>query len=151
MAARAQKVKIFSEQEINKSTGMKKSYQQFWNDKAEELCKSNTLKTFKPGEIQGTINVAWTLKRADILKGEVEEVNNEVATKFSTDKHLHISLQCIAQQKLEIDTFASEDLEMFVLNVFSLPLVCYHPFDDVKSLQCLTSRQTRHKSRWLTA
>lgn len=123
MAARAQKVKIFSEQEINKSTGMKKSYQQFWNDKAEELCKNNTLKTFKPGEIQGTINVAWTLKRADILKGEVEEVNNEVATKFSTDKHLHISLQCIAQQKLEIDTFASEDLEMFVLNVFSLPLV----------------------------
>lgn len=123
MAARAQKVKIFSEQEINKSTGMKKSYQQFWNDKAEELCKNNALKTFKPGEIQGTINVAWTLKRADILKGEVEEVNNEVATKLSTDKHLHISLQCIAQQKLEIDTFASEDLEMFVLNVFSLPLV----------------------------
>ena len=65
---------------------MKKSYQQFWNDKAEELCTNNALNTFKPGEIQGAINVAWTLKKADILKDKVEEVNREVATKCSTDK-----------------------------------------------------------------
>ena len=57
-AARARNVKIFKEQEINESTGMKKLYRQFWNDKAEELCRSNALKTFKPGEIQGAINVA---------------------------------------------------------------------------------------------
>ena len=44
------------------------SYRQFWNDKAEELCRSNALKTFKPGEIQGAINVAWSLKKTDIFK-----------------------------------------------------------------------------------
>lgn len=84
-AARAQNVKIFKEQEINESTGMKKLYRQFWNDKAEELCRSNALKTFKPGEIQGAINVAWSLKKTDILKDQIEEVNKEIASKCSTD------------------------------------------------------------------
>lgn len=85
-AARARKVKIFSEQEVNESTGMQKSYRQFWNDKAEELCRSNALKTFKPGEIQGAINVAWSLKKTDILKDQIEEVNKEIASKCSTDE-----------------------------------------------------------------
>ena len=78
-------MKIFKEQEINESTGMKKLYRQFWNDKAEELCRSNALKTFKPGEIQGAINVAWSLKKTDILKDQIEEVNKEIASKCSTD------------------------------------------------------------------
>jgi len=63
----------------------KKSYPQFWNDKAEELCRSNALKTFKPGEIQGAINVAWSLKERDILKDQIEKVNEEIASKCSTD------------------------------------------------------------------
>lgn len=77
---RARKVKIFSEQEINKSIGMQKSYRQFWNDKAEELCSSNALKHFKPGKIQGAINVAWSLKKTEILKEELEEINMEITT-----------------------------------------------------------------------
>ena len=79
-------MKIFSEQEVNESIGMQKSYRQFWNDKAEELCRSNALKTFKPGEIQGAINVAWSLKKTDILKDQIEEVNKEIASKCSTDE-----------------------------------------------------------------
>lgn len=51
-AARARRVKIYSKQEVDECIGMKKSYRQFWNDKAEELCRSNALKTFKPGEIK---------------------------------------------------------------------------------------------------
>lgn len=85
-AARARKVNLFSEQEVNESTGIQKSYWQFWNDKAEELCRSNALKTFKPGEIQGVINVAWSLKKTDILKDQIEEVNKEIASKCSTDE-----------------------------------------------------------------
>ena len=77
---------LFSEQEVNESTGIQKSYRQFWNDKAEELCRSNALKTFKPGEIQGVINVAWSLKKTDILKDQIEEVNKEIASKCSTDE-----------------------------------------------------------------
>ena len=84
-AARARKVKIYSKQEVDECIGMKKSYRQFWNDKAEELCRSNALKTFKPGEIQGAINVAWSLKKTDILKDQIEEVNKEIASKCSTD------------------------------------------------------------------
>ena len=84
-AARAQRVKIYSKQEVDECIGMKKSYRQFWNDKAEELCRSNALKTFKPGEIQGAINVAWSLKKTDILKDQSEKVNEEIASKCSTD------------------------------------------------------------------
>ncbi len=79
-------MKIFKEQEINESTGMKKSYRLFWNDKAEELCRSNALKTFKPEEIQGAINVAWSLKKTEILKDQIEEVSEEIASKCSTDE-----------------------------------------------------------------
>ena len=81
-AARARKVKIFSQQEIDESVGMQKSYRQFWNDKAEELCSSNALKNFKPGEIQGAINVAWTLKKTEILKEDLKEVNMEIGTMY---------------------------------------------------------------------
>lgn len=76
-------MKIFSEQEVNESTSMQKSYRQFWNDKAEELCRSNALKTFTE---PGAINVAWSLKKTDILKDQIEEVNEEIASKCSTDE-----------------------------------------------------------------
>jgi len=65
-------VKIFSDQEIDK--------RQFWNDKGEELCTSNALKNFKPGEIQGATNFSWSLKKTEILKEELKEINMEIAT-----------------------------------------------------------------------
>ena len=108
-AARARKVKIFSEQEINESTDMQKSYRQFWNDKAEELCRSNALKTFKPGEIQGAINVAWSLKKTDILKKQIEGVNKEIASKCSTDelKKFQMSKKTVEKNTERVDAAVS--------------------------------------------
>jgi len=77
-AARAGKIKIFSATEIEESTGMQKIYREFWNAKAEELCRSSALKTFKSGEIQGAINVAWTIRKTEYLKDEVEKVNQGI-------------------------------------------------------------------------
>ena len=49
---------------------MVKLYRVFWNNKAEEICSSQALKQFLPGEIQGAINVAWTIEKAKYIKRE---------------------------------------------------------------------------------
>ena len=84
-AARARKVKIFSAKEIEESKGLQKTYRQFWNDKAEELCKISSLRTFKPGEIQGAVNVAWTMKKTEYLKDELETIDKEINNKCPVD------------------------------------------------------------------
>ena len=84
-AAKARNIKIFSAREIAESSGMTKTYREFWNNKAEELCCTNVLKSFKPGEIQGAINVAWTIKKTDLLKEQMEEVNKEIVSKCPVD------------------------------------------------------------------
>ena len=76
-AARARKVKVFSESEIEGSTGLQKIYQTLWNEKAEEICSNSNLTTFKPGEIQGAINVAWTLEKTQHLKEDMEKLQEE--------------------------------------------------------------------------
>ena len=101
--------KIYSKQEVDECIGMKKSYRHFWNDKAEELCRSNALKTFKPGEIQGAINVAWSLKKTDILKDQIEEVNEEIASKCSTDilKKFQTSKKTVEKNTERVDAAVS--------------------------------------------
>ena len=65
---------------------MTRTYQEFWNNKLEEVCSTNVLKSFKPGEIQGVINVAWTIKKTDLLKEEMEEVNKQIVSKCQFDE-----------------------------------------------------------------
>ena len=64
---------------------MQKLYREFWKAKAEELCRSSALKTFKPGEIQGPINVAWTIRKTEYLKDEMEKVNLGINNKCPID------------------------------------------------------------------
>ena len=64
---------------------MQKAYREFWNNKAEELCSTSALKSFKPGEIQGAINVAWTIKKTEFLTEQKEKVNKEVVFKCPVD------------------------------------------------------------------
>lgn len=77
-SVRERKVKIFTDKEIENSTGMVNTYRKFWNLKAKEICNASHLKTFKAGEIQGAINVAWTLEKTKHLKEEAEKVKNDL-------------------------------------------------------------------------
>ena len=77
-AARDRKIKIYSHSEIANSSGMTTVYREFWNAKGEELCRSSALSNYKPGEIQGAINVAWTLEKSKLIKDEVHKVNDEI-------------------------------------------------------------------------
>ena len=73
-AARARKVKVFTESEMKRCTGIQKVYRKFWNEKAEEICSNSYLEAFKPGEIQGAINVAWSLEKTRHLKEDMKKL-----------------------------------------------------------------------------
>lgn len=77
-AARARKVKLYSDREIQGASGMVKLYRTFWNIKAEEICSSQAAKQFTQGEIQGAINVAWTIEKATHIKNEAKELEIDV-------------------------------------------------------------------------
>ena len=108
-AAKARNIKIFSAREIAESSGMTKTYREFWNNKAEELCCTNVLKSFKPGEIQGAINVAWTIKKTDLLKEQMEEVNKEIVSKCPVDlmKKFQLSKATLAKNTQRVETAAT--------------------------------------------
>ena len=71
--AAERKVKLFSTAEIARMQGLEKIRWKFWNEKAEELCRGNELKNWKPIAIHGIIYTAWTLKKTAVL---VVEANN---------------------------------------------------------------------------
>lgn len=105
-AARARKVKVFTESEIEVSTGLRKVYRRFWNDKAEEICSSRSLNKFKPGEIQGAINVAWTLEKTRHLKEEMEKVNMESGQQCQSKavlRKLQTSAKTIDKNSLRVE------------------------------------------------
>ncbi len=105
-AARARKVKIFSAEEIEDSQGLKKTYRQFWNNKAEELCKISALRTFKPGEIQGAINVAWIIKKTEYLKDELEEIDKKINDKCPVDilRKFQLSAKTLEKNRERVET-----------------------------------------------
>ena len=108
-AAKARNIKIFSAREIAESSGMTKTYREFWNNKVEELCCTNVLKSFKPGEIQGAINVAWTIKKTDLLKEQMEEVNKEIVSKCPVDlmKKFQLSKATLTKNTQRVETAAT--------------------------------------------
>lgn len=105
-AARARKVKIFSSKEIEDSKRLQKTYRQFWNNKAEELYKISALRTFKPGEIQGAVNVAWTIKKTEYLKDELEENDKEINDKCPVDilRKFQLSAKTLEKNRERVET-----------------------------------------------
>lgn len=85
---------------------MQKIYREVWNAKAEELCRSSALKTFKPGEIQGAINVAWTIRKTQYLKDEMEKVNQGINDKCPIDflKKFQLSAKTLKKNQERIET-----------------------------------------------
>ena len=57
---------------------MIKLYRTFGNNKTEEICSSQAFKQFTPGEIQGAINVAWTIEKATHMKNEAKQLELDV-------------------------------------------------------------------------
>lgn len=74
-------IHVYSAQEIEEAKGLEKSYREFWNSKATEICSHKCARS-KLGDkvaIQGAINTSWILHKTNILKLKAEELDLEVA------------------------------------------------------------------------
>lgn len=132
-APRTRKVKIYSESEIEGSTGMTQVYRRFWNKKAEEICCSHSLTSFKAGEIQGAIKVAWTLEKSNHLKWEVDEINAEIGQPCSCTvlKKLQVLAKTIKKNTRRVD----EPHESLTSKRKELTDACFKPFQVQNSSQ----------------
>ena len=74
--AKARNVKLYSDAEIQNSTGKTKEYHEFWNKKAEEICGEAEFAKFSKAAVHGVINTSWTLKKADDILNELREIGN---------------------------------------------------------------------------
>lgn len=97
--------KIYSKTEIANSSGMTKANREFWNSKGEELCRSSALRNFKPGEIHGAINVAWTIEKTKLIKSEVDKINYEINQKCPDHmlKKFQLSRGTIARNVVRVE------------------------------------------------
>ena len=72
--AKARNVKLYSDKEIQNSTGKMKEYREFWNKKVEEICSEAEFEKFSKAAVHGVINTAWTLKKADDMLSEAKDM-----------------------------------------------------------------------------
>ena len=87
------------------TTGLAQVYRRFWNRKAEEICANQSLASLKAGEIQGAINVAWTLEKTRHLRQEVEEITAEIGQSCSNavTKKLQTSAKTIEKNTRRVE------------------------------------------------
>ena len=84
----SQGIKIYTKEEIEATSGLKKMYLQFWNDKAHELCQDRSVWEKMKGNkraLMGAINCSWTIHRTEIIQLQAEEVI-EMASKAYPDE-----------------------------------------------------------------
>ena len=75
--ASARKLKIYSHNEIRISKGLERTRREFWNSKAEEICKDKALKTWPKSAMHRVIDTAWVLKETAFLTMEANRIENE--------------------------------------------------------------------------
>ena len=76
-------IHMFTLPQIQNSAGMLKEYRLFWNEKARDLCSDVTVTKEKlkdKVEIQGAINVAWTMHKSSLLQMQADEIQEEAKT-----------------------------------------------------------------------
>ena len=92
-------IKIYTKEEIEDASGMKKIYLQFWNDKANELWKDKEVREkMKDNKraFMGAINVSWTIHRTEVIHLQVEEVielAGQVYPSEATKEHVLSSIR----------------------------------------------------------
>ena len=78
--ASARKLKIYSHNEIRISKGLERIRREFWNSKAEEICKDKALTTWPKSAMHGVIDTAWVLEKTAFLIMEANRIENEKTT-----------------------------------------------------------------------
>jgi hypothetical protein len=79
-------MKIYSNSEINRSSGYERLYKIFWNKKLEEVCSDRVLVKWTKTAIEGIVATEWTLKKTPLM-------NNHAMQLLSQEYPEHIKIR----------------------------------------------------------
>ena len=83
--ARMKKLKIYTDEEINSPISeMEKKRRRFWNEKAEQVAKSQKTANLNKMAMIGIIDVAWTIRKTEFVEKTLDEQKVMVRTEFKT-------------------------------------------------------------------
>ncbi|KAJ7375631.1 hypothetical protein OS493_039976, partial [Desmophyllum pertusum] len=84
--AKMKNIKIYSEQEIESSKSeLEKKRRIFWNEKAEQLSKSQITSNLSKTTLIGIIDVSWTLRKTALIEGEARKILDDEQLLSSND------------------------------------------------------------------
>lgn len=75
-------IHVYTPAEIEQSHGLQKSFRNFWNEKAYELCSNNS-KLIDKYAIQGAIYCSWTLHKTKLLQLEAEQLKKDMESVYT--------------------------------------------------------------------
>ena len=76
--ARMKKLKIYTDEEINSPISeMEKKRRRFWNEKAEQVAKSQKTANLNKMAMIGIIDVAWTIRKTEFVEIEATKTLDE--------------------------------------------------------------------------
>ncbi|KAJ7371628.1 hypothetical protein OS493_024305 [Desmophyllum pertusum] len=97
--AKMKNIKIYSEQEIESSKSeLEKKRRIFWNEKAEQLSKSQMTYSLPKTTLIGIIDVSWTLRKTALIEGEARKILDDEQLLSSNDD---VAVRKLGSQKKE--------------------------------------------------
>ena len=97
--AKMKNIKIYSEQEIESSKSeLEKKRRIFWNEKAEQLSKSQMTYNLPKTTLIGIIDVSWTLRKTALIEGEARKILDDEQLLSSNDD---VAVRKLGSQKKE--------------------------------------------------
>ena len=72
-------IHVYTQEEIKGAVGLKQEFRKFWNDKAVEICKDESVcdKLHNKNAIEGAIYSSWRLQSTHLLRIQAEEIIQE--------------------------------------------------------------------------
>lgn len=75
--AKAKNLKLYSQEDINSTSGLEKKWCEFWNEKAKQLAKNKKTRQQSKTALTGIIDVSWTLHKTSMLETEAKKILDE--------------------------------------------------------------------------
>ena len=83
-------IRVYTREQIEEITGLQQDFKQFWNEKAVELCRDQSVCGKLQGNktaIQGAIHTSWILHKTSLLELKAEKLQEDLKMVY----HDHIT------------------------------------------------------------
>lgn len=111
--AKGKGIKFYSAEEISKAkTEMERSRRKFWNEKAEQLCLHPETAKREKTVIHGIIDVAWTLRKVDIIENDARKLLRDEQELFGDEDSATSTSKKVGKQKASTIPHNQERMEI---------------------------------------